>query len=300
MDNNYNQQSNDTWQQGNPYEQPMPRMDGSYGGAYIHGSASDPQKAPNVFQQFVLSFLPPQYVRLIRVRTGSMIGFVTLLALIATIISYVDLVSVLMPGIGFGGNTWLDGIPDFAVVDGKFAIEEDFTYEESGMFVYLTDSINGFSYDDTMAIAGEGYRNMILAGRDKLSVLQNGQFQQFDFRNLRDDIELSKDWLVNTIMPILMILITLCYIIFFGGRILWYFLCAAIYLLIALIIAGIMHKQLPGGALYRAAVYSKVPMFVISTLLSVIPLGFSVPLYLRIVITLIFMGVAVAQLPDRA
>ena len=80
MDNNYNPQNNENSnQQGNPYQQPNPYMNngyGNYGGPYNYGGNPEPQKAPNIFQQFYISFIPPQYNRMTKVKTGSMIGFV--------------------------------------------------------------------------------------------------------------------------------------------------------------------------------------------------------------------------------
>jgi len=301
MDNNYNQQTNaNPGQQGNFYQQTNPYMDngyGSYGSAYHSDSDPDSQEAPNIFRQFVLSFIPPQYGRLTKVRTGSMILFVTLLALVATIISFAGMAFSYSSG---DVKEWLNALPDFEVSDGRLYMAEDFVFDEDGMFIYLTDKINGFSYDDASEIARQGYRNVLLAGRDRLSLLQNGEYQQLNFRNLGSDVTLNKNWIADTVMPVMMILIAIGYIVFFVGRIFWYFLCAAVYLLFALLMAQMMKKKQSAGALFRTAVYSKVLMFVVTTLLGVIPfVHFSVPFILRIVITMVFMGFAIAKLPER-
>jgi len=294
MDNNYNQQTNvNPGQQENPY---MNNGYGSYGGAYNSGGYPESQKAPNVFQQFVLSFMPPRYGSLTKVKTGSMIGFVTLLALIATILSFAGF------AVSFAfndGKEWVNALPDFEVADGRLYIDEDYLYDQGITFVYVTDDINRFSYDDASAIAAEGYRNVLLAGRDSISIMQNGEYQQGDYSDLGSNLEISRNWLVETLMPVMMVLFVIGYIIFFVGRIFWYFLCAAVYLLFAMLIARIMGKRQPAGALFRTAVYSKVLMFVVATLLDVVPfVSFSVPLILRIVITLGFMGFAIAKLPE--
>ncbi len=303
---NYNQQTNvnpgqqgNSYQQGNPGQQGNPYMNngyGGYGGAYHSGGDPESQKAPNVFQQFVLSFVPPRYGRLTKVKTGSMIGFVTLLALIATIISFAGF------AVSFAsddGKEWVDALPDFEVTDGRLYIDEDFLYDEGITFVYVTDDINRFSYDDASAIAAEGYRNVLLAGRDSISIMQGGEYQQGDYSDLGSDLEISRDWIVETLMPVMMVLMVIGYIIFFVGRIFWYFLCAAVYLLFAMLIARIMGKKQPAGALFRTAVYSKVLMFVVATLLGVVPfVSFSVPFILRVAITLGFMGFAIAKLPE--
>ena len=101
-------------------------------------------------------------------------------------------------------------------------------------------------------------------------------------------------------IPLTMVVVIVGYIIFFVGRVLWYFFCAAVYLLFAMIIASILKKQQPAGALFRIAVYSKVLMFVVATFLSVFPfVNYSVPFLLRVGITVVFMGFAIAQLPEQ-
>jgi len=283
MDNHYNQQAN-------PY---MYNGYGNYGGPYNYGNNLEPQKAPNIFQQFVLSFIPTRYDRLMGVSTGSMIGFVTLLALIATVLSFTVL------AVGFSPNDvkeWVEKLPDFEIRNGRLSIEEDFMYDGDGVFVYMTDDIEEFSYDDAAMIEAEGYQNILLVGRDGLSIMQDGAYQQSDFIG----INISRGWFVDTLMPVMMVLIVLAYIIFFVGRVLWYFLCAAVYLLFAMLIASIMKKRLPAGALFRTAVYSKVLMFVAAALLSAFPfVHFSVPFILRAAVTVVFMGFAIAKLPER-
>ena len=301
MDNNYDQQTNvNQDQQGKTYRQTPSYMDngyGNYGGACHSDGGPDSRKAPNIFQQFIISFIPPQYNRLTKVRTGSMIGFVTLLALIATIISFVSLALSIGP---IDRNEWERVLPDFEIKDGRLYIEEDFIFDESNTFIYMTDKVSGFSYDDASSIAAEGYRNILLVGRDGLSIMQDREYQQGRFSDLGSDLEISRDWIVDTFMPIMVVLVVIGYIIFFVGRVFWYFLCAAIYLVFALIIASVMKKQQSAGALFRIAVYSKVLMFVVATLLSVVPIvGFSVPFMLRIFVTTGFMGFAIAKLPDH-
>lgn len=284
MDNNYN--TNGNW-----YQENDPYMNNSYG-----NYNPEPPKAPNIFEQFVFSFIPPQYNRLTKVRTGSMIGFVTLLALIATIISFAETAV----SFAFGDvKEWVNQLPEFEIKGGRLHIEKDFLYDESGMFVYLTDDIDGFSYEDAASIAAEGYQNVILAGRDSISIMQNRKYQQADFSNF-GSMEISRDWFIDTMMPLAMIGIVLGYIIYFVGRVLWYFLCAAVYLLFAMIIASIMKKQQTAGALFRVAVYSKVLMFVVAAFLSEVPfVNYSVPFMFRVAITVVFMGFAIAQLPEQ-
>lgn len=284
MDNNYDQRPDaDFYQQNNSYQQ----------GIFYQ------QKAPNIFQQFILSFMPSQYNGLVKVKTGSMIGFVTLLVFIATAV----LVGRLMFDLSSNGGTdWMRELPEFEISNGRFYIEENYEYAKSrAYYIYLTDDISGFTYSDASAIVAEGYQNILLVGRDTLSLMWNGKYQQ---RSLEDlgDTEINRDRLLETIMPVAMASAAIVGIVSFVGRTFWYFLCAAVYFLFALIIAQILKKQQPAGVLFRVAVYSKVLMFVVAGLFELIStMGISMPMSFsfRIVVTIAFMGFAIAKLPDK-
>ena len=102
------------------------------------------------------------------------------------------------------------------------------------------------------------------------------------------------------LMPFIMVFLCVAYIVYFLWRVLWYFLCAAVYLLFAMLIASVLKKQVPGEALFRTAVYAKVLMFAVATVLDLIPLvDLSVPFLFRVAITTVFMGFAIAKLPDN-
>lgn len=281
-------------QQGNPYQSGNAYM--GHGGAnYGNYGGLEPEKAPNIFQQFVLAFVPTKYNLLTKVKTGSMIGFVTLLALIATVISFIsfalEITSIDMEEVAAG-------LPDFELKNGRLHLDEDFLYEEEGLLIYLTDEIDSFSYDDAAKIASEGYYNIILAGRDRLSVMQNREYQQLDFKDFGNSLEISRTWIVTQLIPLLLIFCAIGYVFFFVGRVFWYFFCAVIYMLIGMAIAAIMRKQIETGELFRTAVYSKVLFFVIATVISLLPfVDFSIPLWTRIVATTAFMAFAIAKLP---
>lgn len=272
MDNNYNQQTNEYYNpQGNPYQQPT----------------------PNIFQQFYLSFVPPQYSRLTKVKTGSMIGFVTLLAFISTVFIFAYLM------IAFRTIN-LDMLPDFEIREGQLNIEEDFIYDEAIIYIHMTDDVSEFFYEDAYELAVEGYFNVILVGRDRISMMQNGQYQQFNFSELGSSMVIDKDLVVTTFISFVRVFFVMGFVIFFVGRVFWYFLCAAVYMLFAMLIASIMKKQLSAGTLFRVAVYSKVMMFVAATFLIVVSLaGLSVPFLLRVAITIVFMWFAIAKLTEE-
>ncbi|MDE6404050.1 MAG: DUF1189 domain-containing protein [Lachnospiraceae bacterium] len=290
------------YQQGNPYQQGNYNQQGNPYGNNDYGNYSgsvESQKAPNIFQQFAFSFVPTLYGRLTKVKVGSMIGFVTLLVLVATLLSFASTMSAFS---SIDMKELAAGLPEFKLADGRLYMEEDFLFDEGSVFVYMTEDIDSFSYDDAAEIIDEGYRDVMLVGRDRISIMQNGEYQQLDFSDLGDSFELSREWIATSLAPIITGVIIGAYIIYFLWRILWYFLCAAVYLLFAMLIASVMGKRIPGEALFRTAVYAKVLMFVVVTFLDLIPfaaIDISVPLLLRAAITTVFMGFAIAKLPDN-
>ncbi len=301
MDNNYNPQNNENPnQQGNPYQQPNPYMNngyGNYGGPYNYGGNPESQKAPNIFQQFGLSFIPPQYNRLTKVKTGSMIGFVTLLAFVSTVIIFAFLLIIFK---SINMSEWADQLPNFEVREGQLYIEKDFEVDEKPiLYVYMTNDVDAFSYEDAYELWLEGYWNIILVGRGRLSLMQNGQYQQYNFSDLGSNIVIDKNMFVDTVISFMRVFFIMGVVIFFVGRVFWYFLCAAVYLLIAMFIASVMmKKQLSTGTLFRVAVYSKVVMFVAATFFGVISLT-NFWIIFRIVVTVVFMGFVIAKLPDE-
>ena len=250
-------------------------------------------KVPNIFKQFAYAFVPPKYGSLVKVKVGSMIGFVVLLTLLATILSavkfFIDFSHI--------GNSldFMDEIPDFGVKNGSF-------FEEDELFVYLTDEMDEFTYDDVDYAKELGYYQIMLVGRDKISILNNGQYQEMRFKDmdLSEDITINKEWVTETLMPILSVLIAVGYVVYYIFRTLWYFFCAMLYFLVALVVAAIMKRKVSAGALYKTAVYSKVLMFVVGTVLGLMPfVHFSVPGIINIVITITFMSFAIYTLPKN-
>lgn len=264
------------------------------GSGTYYGAGVEQEKAPNIFKQFVLAFVPTKYNLLTKVKTGSMIGFVTLLVLIVTVISFVSLALEIS---SIDMEEVAGALPDFEIKGGRLYLDEDFLYEEDGLFVYMTEDIDGFSYEDAAEMAADGYYNILLVGRDRLSLMQNSEYQQLNFKDLGNAMEISRSWIVSKLVPFVMVILVIGYVFFFVGRVFWYFLCAGIYLLFALLIALMMNRHVETGALFRIAVYGKVLMFVIATAAGwLLPAGFSIPFLLRVGITIAFMAFAIAKL----
>lgn len=269
---------------------------------YNNANAQPPQKAPNIFRQFVLAFMPNQYGRLAKVKTGSMIGFVVLLALLATIIEFVRFSAVMLPLVNQLETS--DTIPDFSIRNGELSLSREVIFDQDGMFIYITDEVDKFTRQDAKFLEEKGYTQILLLSRTNMAVVNANQYQEMKWSEFGNTTAINKEWLLNTLMPIVWVFVIVGYLCYFVGRVFWYFFCAAIYLLVALIISSIMNKKVSGGALYRAAVYSKVFMFVIMTVVGLIPfINLLLPgilrTPLRFVLTSVFMGFAISKLPDN-
>lgn len=226
-----------------------------------------------------------------------MIGFVTLLVLIATAISFI-LLAVEFSSIDM--EEVASALPDFEIKNGRLYLDEDFWYDDDGLFVYMTEDIDGFNYEDAADLAAEGYYNILLVGRDRLSLMQNTEYQQLDFEDFGNSLEISRSWIVTKLVPFMLVAVAIAYVFYFVGRVLWYFLCAAIYMLIGMAIAAIASKHIETGELFRIAVYSKVLFFVIATLISLLPfVDFAIPFWIRAAATIAFMAFAIVKLPGR-
>lgn len=256
-------------------------------------NAQPPQKSPNIFKSFVYSFIPEKYSQLMNVKTGGMIGFVTLLMLVVTLINFALL------GISYRGE-FGDAFPDLVIRDGQLHIDNNFLYKTNTTYVFITDEVDEYGYEEVKALADSGYSQILLAGRDKLAYMRYREYQEIYFSDMAGVVGeefVLKDWFKEKLLPILYILIVIVFVVFFIFGILWYFFCSAIYLLIGMLIASAFGKSLRAGQIFKIAVYSKVPVYMVALLVEVVSLMHStMPVFIRIIITLIFMVVVFRSL----
>lgn len=265
---------------------------------YTNGTYSESQpsenKSPNILKQFEYSFIPHKYEKLAAVKTGGMIGFVTLLSLVSTLCIFaVFVITYVERG---GASAFLDWIPNFELRDGILSLDDDYYIKDTGyVYVYLTDQIDGFRQDDIDHIIEQGYGKAILGGSEKVVLIKNGEYFETYYTAYGDNLVLNREIVLEKLMPILWVIFVIMAIIFFVVRTFWYFGCASLYFLAALLITTLIRGKIPAGILFRTAIYAKVPMFVVTT--------FWTSPYLsgifRIIITVGFMAFAIGHLLSR-
>ena len=256
-----------------------------------------PTKAPNIFKQFAFSFVPPKYKDLARAKVGSMIWLIVLLVFLLTGFSFLSLVAgyVLTGGV----SEMLDLFPYFEISDGEFYIDETFYVEEDNLVMYMTDDIDEFDYYDVQSLMDEGFTEIMLVGRYNICLYEDYEYQEMYFDEF-GDLSFTKDDIAKWTGPFIWVIMLIIYVIWFVLRVFWYFLCAGIYLLIGMLLALIYGKKIDAGHIFKAAVFAKIPMFVLVSLFNMLPLEASFPGFLRVLATLILFGFGVWFLPQKS
>lgn len=219
---------------------------------------------PNILKQLGYSFIPHRYEKLATVKTGSMIGFVTLLSLVSTLCILAEFIITFM--VRGGADAFLDWVPEFELRNGVLSLEDGYFVKDTGyIYVYLTDQVDGFGRDDINYVIEQGYGKAILGGSERIVLIKNGEYVERYYTAFGEDLELNRKIVVEKLMPLLWVIFGIMFLVFFVGRTFWYFGCAALYFLAALLITTIFRREIPAGTLFRVAIYAKVPMFVVTT-----------------------------------
>ena len=264
---------------------------------YQYGmNEQQPQKAPNIFKQFAFAFVPPKYKELARAKTGSMIWLIILLVFFITGIGYLLIMADYIFNSGIGET--LDSMPYFELENGELFIDDELCVEEGSTIIYVTDEIREFGYDDVEELQERGFVDIMLLGRYNMCLYTDREYKEMQYYEL-GDISITKDDVENWAGPYVWIIMFVVYAIWFVLRVVWYFLSAAIYLLIGMLLALIYGKQIGSGHIYRAAVYAKIPMFIFVSLWNALPLGLTFPGILKVIVTLVFLGLGVWFLPEK-
>lgn len=283
----------------NPYQEPLVNgYESTYNtNGQMYQTYEEPEK-PHFFMQFPYAFNPTKYGVLSNINTGAMIGFVALLLAICTLVTYIGFAISFNDTEAF--NEVMDVFPYFKVDDGEFYIEEDFEYDDPNkeVYVYFSDDYDSFSLGDAEELHTEGYDSVMLISRTNLVLESDGEYNQLSFKDF-GTISFDKDWIIDSLIPGLFVFVSVCFIFYYIARSFWYFFCAMIYMLIAMICAKIFHRDIAAGVLFKASVYAKVLMTVVACLLSVLPVAITIPAFIRTMITLAMIIAAFGYLPQR-
>ena len=181
----------------------------------------------NFFAIPVFSFVPPKYSKLIKESGGKIFGALLIGFLILSVITGIRVGK----GMDEVNDTIRESCPEFTLIDGEFEIEQPFSFNEDNMFVKIDDSIEKVSEADIKEIWNSGsYQQIIVLGRYGFGMMNNGQVQAFEYKDL-GDFTISKDKLCDEFVPaiksVVVIVVIACAIILIG---LYYFVALIVQL----------------------------------------------------------------------
>ena len=255
---------------------------------YNTGYGQTPSSTPNIFKQFIYSFVPPKYNELAQAKVISMILLILIVIIMASVILYGK--HILSYTINDGLSDIIDSAPDFQVSGGEFSIAEDVYVEDDGLVFYLTDEIDEFDYYDVEQYLDGGFDQIMLVSRYNLCIyrLEDG-YQELALRDL-GTVSFTKADLVKWGDIVIYGLLLIADAFSLVGNLLWYFPAAGIYLLVGMLLALIFRKKISAGHLFKAAVFAKLPFFIIATAFKFVGFDYGILGFLRIVLTLTFFG----------
>lgn len=267
------------------------------GNAPVGGNALKTSKAPNIFKQFAFSFVPPMYKELARAKVGVMILLVLIVIFTACAFQYASfLLSYAISG-GVGGVMEL--FPDFTLENGEFSIAQEFYIEEDGTVMHMTDDVSEFYYDDVEYYIDYGFDQVMLVGRYNICMYTIDDGYQEMYFDEFGDFSLSKEGIVKWGGIMILGFMLVYYICAFFFKAIWYFLMASIYLLLGMLFALIFDKEISAGHIFKAAVFAKLPFFIIAALFKCVGLDFGILGIIRAILTLAFFGLCVWFLPQK-
>ena len=267
------------------------------GNAPAGGNNQKPPKTPNIFKQFAFSFVPPMYKELAGAKVGIMILLVLIVIAMACVFQYGSF--LLSYAISGGVSGIMELFPDFTLENGEFSIAQEFYIEEDDIVIYMTEDVYEFDYDDVEYYLDYGFEQVMLVGRYNICMytIDDG-YQELYFSEL-GDFSLSKDGIVKWGGITIVGFVLVYYIFAFFFKAIWYFLMASIYLLLGMLLAMIFSKEISAGHIFKAAVFAKLPFFMLAALFKCVGLNFGILGIIRAVLTLVFFGFCVWCLPEK-
>ena len=111
-------------------------------------------------------FLPKEYKKLLKQKTGRIVCYLLLLVFLAAFIQYAIPTLGAIAGMGGIKNIILNEIPEFSFENGELNVAEKIEKEESGVYFIVDTSVDQFTKDDVPADALEvilvGKRNVLV------------------------------------------------------------------------------------------------------------------------------------------
>lgn len=229
---------------------------------------------------------PKKYTDLTKVSTGRLTGFVFLFILITTIVSFcLPLMVNEITGKGFG-DIIENYVPDFEFKNGTLELYETTNVKENSNVFIADTSIESFSSEDLDSYPSR-YTSIVLISKTNMLIYNNGSINRFVFADY-SGFHLTKEILL-TFVPMVYGIIAFVTVILYLAYVAIYFLTSLLYSLIGMLMQKTIGINLPFGYLFRIAIYSKVTMLIIRTLLDMFGYGLPFKFYISVAVTCAYM-----------
>lgn len=248
----------------------------------------------NVFSEIFYSIAGvKRYPEFLKNKKGKAVLYVALIVLIYFALSNIRTIPDTMDVVSEVQEAVMS-FPDFTLGSGKLQMEKPFYYEEDGM-VFDVDSdyiyINEYSMSEWYEMLYD-YDVALIMDETTMVLKSNGNVNIYDFDDLGDGLQISRDWVydkIDYIYPCVIIFLIFSYLFSFMG----YFLTALLVALVGMIMCSFMKQKLTFGQLYLLSLYAKTLPLFIKGLLKLIDYsipGFSI---LAFAIACLYVGFAI-------
>ncbi len=203
-------------------------------------------------------FLPKEYNKLLKLKTGKIIGYLFLLMLLTTVIQYAIPTLGAIAGLGGMKGIIMNEIPEFAFKDGTFSFGEKLEQldEEIQSYYLIDTSVERFTEEDVP----KNMMEAILVSKTNILIYNNitglgGGVQEQLFENYKN-ITITNATVAKHTLLIYMFLF-LIFLVAYGISFVKYLLMALFYAAILYLMTRTMMLQNTFGRMYKMALFAQ-------------------------------------------
>lgn len=218
-------------------------------------------KKLNFFEQiYYATIRPNQYYRLTKVSGGRLTGFIFLFIFLISLFSIIPLFIETFGSHGI--SQMLNEIPDFELSGGQLYVEERYELDEGGSYILIDTSINRFTDEDVP----DGYYQCLLISRtNMINAKSYGRTQEVRFSDI-PGLHFDNDNLAS-LLPFFYLIIIIAAVFVYLYLLAIYLLGALIYSLVGLFVNYLGHVKLTYAAIFKTAIYSKVTIRILYSII---------------------------------
>ncbi|MBH1939515.1 DUF1189 domain-containing protein [Mobilitalea sibirica] len=217
----------------------------------------------NFFQQIHHAITKPrEYYKLTKVSGARLTGFVFLFVALTTIIGLIIPMYIEILGPNGFVNVLDQELPEFQMKDGRLYVSERYETVDDGTYILVDTDVEAFELIDV----SDNYDQAILISKSNIISKQlNGRIQSFNFSQLYGfDFD---DTILQTAKPFLFVLLMIGSVLIYLFMVGAYYFRSLLYSIFGMLVATISKTNLPFKTVFRTAVYSKVTIHLLYTVI---------------------------------